>query len=128
MQTQKKYDLEDRLIAFAVSSLKLAESLPRALGARTLAAQYARSGTAPALNYGEAQAAESDRDFIHKLKVCLKELRESHVCLKIILQMEYIKADRVVPVVHECNELISIFVVSIRTKQSRMARKPRSTN
>jgi four helix bundle protein len=115
--------LEERLISFSVSSLKLVESMLRAIGARALASQYARSGTAPALNYGEAQAAESDRDFIHKLKVCLKELRESHVCLKIILQMKYLKEDRVIPVENECNELIAILVTSIRTKQSNMTHR-----
>ena len=119
----RRFDLEERLISFAVSSLKLVESMPRAIGARALASQYARSGTAPALNYGEAQAAESDRDFIHKLKVCLKELGENHVCLKIILQMKYLKEDRVIPVENECNELIAILVTSIRTKQSNMTHR-----
>ena len=82
MKTTKKFDLEDRLVEFAVLVIKLTEKLPGNYAAIHLSKQISRSGTAPALLYGEAQAAESRGDFMHKMKVALKELRETFVCLK----------------------------------------------
>ena len=66
--------LENRLIDFATRILDLVEALPNTTVGRHLGGQTMRSGTAPALNYGEAQAAESKADFVHKMKICLKEL------------------------------------------------------
>ena len=83
------YDLEERLVSFAVLILDISEKLPKSGGARVLAKQLVRSGTAPALNYGEAQSAESSRDFLHKMRVCLKELRETQIALKIISRKRY---------------------------------------
>jgi len=80
------YDLEDRLIDFAIEISKIEENLPSSKFANHIGEQLIRSGSSPALNYGEAQSAESPNDFIHKLKVVLKEIRESRVCLKIILR------------------------------------------
>jgi four helix bundle protein len=77
-----------------------------------------RSGTSPALNYAEAQSAESKNDFVHKMKICLKELRETLVCLKIILLKGYFKENKLADLVKENNELISIFVKSIQTAKS----------
>lgn len=113
----RKFDLEDRLVDFAVLVLETIEQLPNTYAAIHLSKQIARSGTAPALLYGEAQAAESRADFIHKMKVALKELRETFVCLKIIYKKKYIKAPDIKEVAHENNELISIFVKSITTAQ-----------
>lgn len=81
---ERKFDLEDRLIEFAVLIIKTIESLNNTKAGNHIAGQLVRSGTSPALQYGEAQSAESRNDFIHKLKVLLKELRESLVALKII--------------------------------------------
>ena len=78
-----RFDLETRVINYSVQVLNVAESLPDQRGASHLAGQLVRSGTAPALVYGEALAAESRRDFIHKMKIALKELRESMICLRI---------------------------------------------
>ena len=78
--TEKKYDLEERLIDFAVSIIKLVEDLPNTKSGNHLGGQLLRSGTSPSLNYGEAKSGESKNDFVHKMKVCLKELRESHNC------------------------------------------------
>ena len=112
----KKYDLEDRLINFAVLILDISESLPAKLGSTHLAKQLVRSGTAPALQYGEAQSAESRRDFIHKKKIALKELRETMICLKILQLKGYLKSDELLlKALRENNELISIFVSSINT-------------
>jgi four helix bundle protein len=79
-----------------------------------------RSGTSPALNYGEAKSAESKNDFIHKMKICLKELRESFNCLRIMQRARiYNSEQQVNDLIIECNELISIFVRSIDTALKR---------
>lgn len=113
---EKKHDLEDRLIDFAVSIIKLVESLPNTKSANHLGGQLLRSGTSSSLNYGEAKSGESKNDFVHKMKVCLKELRETYNCLRII-QRAKISPDEqlVIYLIGECNELISIFVKSIVT-------------
>lgn len=116
-----KYDLEDRLVAYAVSILNIADSLPGDRGATHLGGQLVRSGTAPALCYGEAQGAESRKDFIHNMRISLKELRETNVCLKIIMSMGYVSnASEVVKTLEETNQLISIFVKSIATARKNM--------
>ena len=81
---KRKFDLEQRLIDFAAMIIQITESLANTRAGNHLAGQLVRSGTSPALQYGEAQSAESRNDFIHKIKVLLKELRESMVALKII--------------------------------------------
>jgi four helix bundle protein len=81
-----------------------------------LGIQLLRSGTSPSLNYGEAKSGESRNDFIHKMKVCLKELRESYNCLRIFHKAGIYENEReVLDLITECNELISIFVKSIKT-------------
>ncbi len=79
-----KQELDDRLIDFAASIIIVVSKFEKNYAGNHLSGQNIRSGTSPALNYGEAQSAESPRDFIHKMGICLKELRESFVCLKII--------------------------------------------
>jgi four helix bundle protein len=111
------FNLGDRLISFAVSMIKLAEKLPKNLAGNHLAGQLTRSGTSPALHYGEAQSAESRSDFIHKMKVAAKELRETNNCLKIIIKMNWFEEHSLNLVQKECNELISIFIKSIATAQ-----------
>jgi four helix bundle protein len=76
---KRDFDLEDRLIDFAVRIIRTAESLPKTKVGNHIAGQLIRSGTSPAPNYGEAQSAESRSDFIHKMKVALKELRETRI-------------------------------------------------
>ena len=111
-----KFDLEDRLFDFAIRISEVAESLPNTILGKYIKGQMIRSGTSPALNYGEAQSAESINDFIHKLKIVLKELRETLVCLKIIKRKPLIaSASKLSPIIEENNELISIFVKSIET-------------
>ena len=113
--THRTFDLEERLINFASSIIKLAELLPQTFAARHMAGQMIRSGTAPALHYGEAQGAESRRDFIHKMKVGLKELRETFNALRIVKIAKWLSADKLDPVLNENNQLISIFVTSLTT-------------
>lgn len=112
-----KFDLSERLIDFGVAAIKLAERLPNSFAGCHLAAQLTRSGTAPALHYGEAQSAESRADFIHKMKIAAKELRETNNCLKIIDRMLWVSETGIESEIKECNELISIFIKSISTAQ-----------
>lgn len=112
----KKYDLEERLIDFAVAIINFVESLPNTKSANHMGGQLLRSGTSPSLNYGEAKSAESKHDFLHKMKVCLKELRESYNCLRIMFRAKLYKSERQIEdLITECNELIAIFVKSITT-------------
>jgi four helix bundle protein len=110
------YDLEERLIDFAVRIIRMAESLPKTRVGNHIAGQLISCGTSPAPNYGEAQSAESRADFIHKMKVCLKELRETRVWLLMIVRAKLIKpVSKLDSLIQENNELISIFVTSTRT-------------
>ncbi|MEA2069443.1 MAG: four helix bundle protein [Verrucomicrobiota bacterium] len=120
MSKDNKFDLEDRLIDFAARCIKVAASLPGDKAGQHLMGQLTRSGTSPALNYGEAQSAESRKDFIHKMKICLKELRETVVCLKIIVKAGMMALGSLQPLIAEANELISIFVTSINTAKKNM--------
>jgi len=117
---EKRYDIEDRLIDFAVRIIILAGSLPKTRIGSHIANQIIRSGTAPAPNYGEAQGAESRSDFIHKMKICLKELRETKVWLKMTMKANLIKPEsKIEPLLNENDQLISIFVTSIKTSKSK---------
>lgn len=116
VENGKKYDLEERLIQFSLLIIDIVEVLPNSRVENHIAGQLLRSGTSPSFNYGEAQVAESRNDFIHKMKICLKELKETNVALQIIkrkpLIKEFTKIDKCIV---ECKELISIFVKSIET-------------
>jgi len=113
-----KYDLQERLIDFAIDIIILVESLPNTKSANHIGGQVLRSGTSPAFNYVEAQSAESRRDFIHKMKICLKELRETQVGLKMIHRLKIAKSQQEVDrLLKECGELVSIFVKSIETAE-----------
>ena len=79
-----RHELQERLICFSVLIVRITETMPRTMAGRHFANQLLRSGSSPALNYGEAQSAESKKDFIHKLSVVLKELRETFINLMII--------------------------------------------
>ncbi len=122
--TNRKFDLEDRLIDFALAISDIVEMLPGTRLGNQIAGQLIRSGTSPALNYGEAMSAESSNDFIHKMKIILKELRESFVCLKIIKRKPLIEPfEPHEPTYTENNELIAIFVKSIQTAKSNQLKK-----
>lgn len=114
--TNRTYDLENRLINFAVRIVRIAEEIQKSFVGNHLSYQLIKSGTSPALNYGEAQSAESMKDFIHKMKICLKELRETSVSLKIIDRLKNLINPLDLPeTLTENEELISIFVKSIET-------------
>ncbi len=116
MKENKKYDLEGRLIDFAVLIIKIADGLHKTFAGNNLSNQITRSSNSSALHYGEAQSAESKKDFIHKMKVVLKELRETLIGLKIIKKANlYNDIELLEFAMKENNELISIFVKSIET-------------
>ena len=118
----RKYDLEDRFIDYAVRIINLSERLPESKAGKHIAMQLLRSGTSPAPNYGEAQSAESTKDFIHKIKISLKELRESKVWLKIIDRAKIIKSSLLEPLIKETDELIAILFKSVETAKKNMER------
>ena len=112
----KELNLEDCLIDFAVRVILVAESLPKTKAGNHISGQLIRCGTAPAPNYGEAQDAESRADFIHKMKVSLKELRETRIWLLTIGKANLLKpASKLEPLIDETDQLISIFVASVKT-------------
>jgi four helix bundle protein len=116
-----KNDLEDRLINFAVAVIYIAETMKRSYAGNYLSEQITRSSSSAALNYGEAQSAESRKDFIHKMKVVLKELRETYVNLRIILNANLnAHKEKVIALIKENNELISIFVASVQTARQNL--------
>ena len=108
-----KFNLEERLINFAVLILEITEKLPETRGSSHLSGQLVRCGTAPALHYGEAQSAESRKDFIHKMKIGLKELKETRVCLKLLSRRKLAKSVELIS--KENEELIAIVSKSIET-------------
>lgn len=116
-----KYDLEERLLDFASSVMELVDSLPASLAGRHVAGQFLRSGTSPYPNHGEAQAVESQKDFIHKMRVCPKELRETYRWLRLVERRSLAPDPSVgATVIRETDELIRIFVASIKTAETRI--------
>ena len=116
----RAWDLEERLLEYAVRIIRLADSLISSRAGNHVATQLLRAGTSPLPNHAEAESAESPADFVHKLRVCLKELRESRRWLRLIHRVPLVdKPAKVEPLINETEELIRIFVASIRTVQSR---------
>jgi four helix bundle protein len=114
----RTFDLEERLIAFGVSIIHLAEKLPKSYAGNHLGGQLTRSGTAPAFHYGEAQAAESRADFVHKMKIAQKELKETFVNLKMIRSLGWLPPEQLLPLVKETQELVFIFAKSLSTAKT----------
>src|SRR5712671_3760499 len=98
-------ELEDRLIDFAVRIVKLSANLPRTPAGKHVAGQVMRSGTSPAPNYGEARGAESHADFIHKLRIVLKELNETSIWLRVIERSQLVKKELLTELIGENKEL-----------------------
>ncbi len=112
----KKFDLQERLVKFSASIILNIGMLKKNFATEHLTKQLIRSATSAALNYGEAQGAESRRDFIHKMKICLKELRESQVNLQILKEADLIdNKTKFEAITNECKELVAIFASSIKT-------------
>ncbi|MFH1730361.1 MAG: four helix bundle protein [Planctomycetota bacterium] len=112
----REFDLEERLLEFAARIIKVAESLPSTRAGNHVAGQLLRSGTSPLPNHAEAQAAESRKDFVHKLRICHKELREAYRWLLLCKEVPLVKPPGTLdPIIKEADELIAIFFSSIRT-------------
>lgn len=111
----KADELEERLIDVAVRIIKLSARLPKTPAGKHIAGQILRSGTSPAPNYGEARGAESTADFIHKLRIVIKELNETSTWLKVIDRSELLKHDLLVGIIEENRSLCKIFMTSLRT-------------
>ena len=117
----RKFDLEDRFIDYVIAISNIVDDIDNSKLGNHISGQLIRSGSSPALNYGEAQSAESRKDFVHKLKIILKELKESRICLKVIERKPLITdIPKVVPVLKETEELIAIIYKSIETAKSNM--------
>lgn len=116
----RKYDLEERLIKFAGMAGELISAIEKNYKTKNLIDQLTRSSESAALNYGEAQVAESKPDFIHKICVVLKELKESRVALK-ILKIRNLCPDKELhdKCDQECSELVAIFITSVKTARGK---------
>ena len=108
-------ELEERLVNFAVRIIKLSACLPRTPAGKHIAGQILRSGTSPAPNYGEARGAESRADFVHKIRVVLKELNETSIWLRIIERSRLLKTELLVEIIQENGDLCRIFTASLKT-------------
>ncbi len=118
---KQAYDLEERLLEYSVKIIKTVEQLPNTKTGNHVAGQLLRSGTSPYPNHGEAQAAESPKDFIHKLRISLKELRETQRWIKLIERVPLIKKPGLLnDILEETEELIKIFVASIKTAEKKL--------
>src|SRR5258705_4415221 len=128
-RTGRPFDLGERLLEFAARIVRLTGRLPRTRAGNHVAKQLLKAGTSPLPNHGEAQAAESPEDFRHKLRICLKELRETDRWLRLILHVPLVKqlgdVEETRSLLEEAIELTRIFVASIRTSQANSARQTR---
>ncbi len=117
-QKARNYDLEDRLLEFAVQVIEFTEALPSTRAANHIAGQLLRSGTSPYGNHGEVESAESRKDFVHKLRICLKELRETRRWLRLTNRLKTLpRPANLASCIGEAEQLIRIFVASIRTAE-----------
>ncbi len=119
----RKFDLQDRLIDFNVHLIKVLDRLPDTVIGKHLKGQLTRSGTSPALNYAEACDAESRKNFIHKIKIVLKELRETFVGITIIKRLNLLDLNEMTILLKECDGLIAIFKRSHETAKSNLVKE-----
>ncbi|MDD5138644.1 MAG: four helix bundle protein [Verrucomicrobiales bacterium] len=115
-KNNRKFDLEERLLEFASAVIDLSENLPNSRAGNHVSGQILRSGTSPFPNHGEAEDAESRDDFIHKLKICLKELRETRRWARLIKHKGWVNENvSLIFILGESEELIRIFFASVQT-------------
>ncbi len=112
---EKANEIEERLIDFAVRVIKVADALPKSPAGKHIAAQLLRAGTSPAPNYAEARGAESNADFVHKLRIALKELNESCVWLRMVCRAELMKNELLGDLIDENQQLCRILNASVKT-------------
>jgi len=119
-------ELEERLIDFAVRIIRLSAKLPKTAAGKHIAGQILRCGTSPAPNYGEARGAESAADFVHKLRIVLKELNETRIWLRIIERSQLLPKEQLASISQENRELCRIFTASLKTARARLNWKMRN--
>ncbi|RLD83979.1 MAG: four helix bundle protein [Bacteroidetes bacterium] len=120
----KKFDLKDRFIDYAIRISNVVDKIENSKLGNNIGGQLIRSGSSPTLNYGEAQSAESRKDFVYKLKIILKELKESRIYLKIIERKPLIQnTEKLLPLMKETEELTAIIYKSIQTTKFNMHKK-----
>jgi len=112
-------DLGERLLEYGARIIKLVESLPNTLVGRRVGDQLLRSGTSAGANYEEARAAESKVDFVHKLQIALKELRESNYWLRLLVKSGKISAERMEDLLDESNRLRAMLSKSVATAKGK---------
>ena len=120
--TRRGDDLSERVLDFAARIGKVVDALPDTRMGRHIAGQLVRSGTSPAPNYAEACGAESRRDFVHKLSICLKELRETHCWLRLVVKSSLLPEAQLAEITDECVQLRNIFAKSIVTAKANALR------
>jgi four helix bundle protein len=113
-------DLEERLIDFAVRIVKLSGAMPLTPAGKHIALQMMRSGTSPAPNYGEARGAESHADFVHKLRIVLKELNETSIWLRVIAKSKLVREELLADILDENTELSKIFYIFFKDRSQRV--------
>jgi four helix bundle protein len=116
-QRGARFDLEERLLKFSSRIIRLVDALPNTRAANHVAGQLLRCGTSPLGNHGEVEAAESRKDFVHKLRICLKELKETRRWLRLLQRAEFVSTSKMASILGETEELIKIFSASIRTAE-----------
>ena len=118
--SERAFDLEDRLLDFAARIIRVSESLKPSPPGRHVGDQLLRSGRSPFANHGEAEGAESLNDFVHKLRICYKELRESRRWMRLAQRADLLdQPERLTPLLDEADELIRIFAASLRTAEKK---------
>ena len=120
---EKSNQLSDRLLDFAANVMKITDALPHTVAGRHVGGQLIRAGTSCGSNYEEACGAESRSDFVHKMSIALKELKESRFRLRLNSRTEMLTSNRTEPVLDECQQLCAIVAKSILT-----AKRRRSSN
>lgn len=119
MNKNRKYDLEERLLEYSAMVIRFADSLPNSMAGKMISEQILRSGTSPLSNHGEAQSAESAKDFIHKIKICLKELRETKRWILLVKQVPLpCDPNMADMLLDETEQLVKIFVKSVQTARN----------
>lgn len=120
MKNEWANQIEERLIELAARVVAMSEKLPKSFAGSHIGKQVLRSGTSPAPNFGEARGAESDADFIHKLKIVLKELNETQIWVKILIKSKIVSADKCGDLLRELGELSRIVNASINSTKKRL--------
>ena len=118
--SERVFDLEDRLLDFAARIIRVSESMKPTPAGRHVGYQLLRSGTSPFANHSEAEGAESLKDFVHKLRICYKELRESRRWMRLAQRADLLdQPERLTALLDEADELIRIFAASLRTAEKK---------